>query len=68
MVLPYVPMLAAGMVAVWRGPRGFGLDAFMLWDSFGIVTIVLLRQYISCATLRRSVSSCNSRIGSSIIW
>ena len=46
MVLPYVTMLATGMVAVWRGPRGFGLDAFMLWDSFGIVTIVLLRQYI----------------------
>jgi len=26
--------------------RGVGLDAFMLWDSFGIVTIVLLRQFI----------------------
>jgi signal transduction histidine kinase len=46
MVLPYLPMIAAGLVVVGREMRGVGLDAFMLWDSFGIVTIVLLRQFI----------------------
>jgi len=46
MVLPYVPMLAADLVAAGRGPQGFGFDDFLLWDSFCIVAIVLLRQFI----------------------
>jgi signal transduction histidine kinase len=39
-------MIAAGLVVAGRELRGVGLDAFMLWDSFGIVGIVLTRQFI----------------------
>ncbi len=45
-LLPYVPMIAAGLVVAGREMRGVGLDAFMLWDSFGIMAIVLTRQFI----------------------
>ena len=45
-ILPYVPMIAAGLVVAGRELRGVGLDAFMLWDSFGIMGIVLTRQFI----------------------
>jgi signal transduction histidine kinase len=45
-LLPYVPMIAAGLVVAGREMRGVGLDAFMLWDSFGIMGIVLTRQFI----------------------
>jgi signal transduction histidine kinase len=39
-------MIAAGLVVAGREMRGVGLDAFMLWDSFGIMGIVLTRQFI----------------------
>lgn len=45
-ILPYVPMIAAGLVVAVRELRGVGLDAFMLWDSFGIMVIILTRQFI----------------------
>jgi signal transduction histidine kinase len=45
-LLPYAPMMAAGLVVAGREMRGVGLDAFMLWDSFGIVAIILTRQFI----------------------
>ncbi len=45
-LLPYVPMIAAGLVVAGREMRGVGLDAFMLWDSFGIMAIILTRQFI----------------------
>jgi signal transduction histidine kinase len=39
-------MIAAGLVVAGREMRGVGLDAFMLWDSFGIMAIILTRQFI----------------------
>jgi len=45
-LLPYVPMLGAGLLALSNMLRGAGLDDFLLGDSFGIVGVVLLRQYL----------------------
>ena len=44
--LPYIPMLAAGLVAASTQLRGAKFDSLMLWDSFGIVAVVLIRQFI----------------------
>ena len=46
MALPYAPMAAAGLVVAVDSLRGVRLDAFMLWDSLGIVCVVLVRQYL----------------------
>jgi signal transduction histidine kinase len=46
MALPYLPMLAAGLVVAADEVRGVSLDAFLLWDSMGIVAVVLARQFM----------------------
>ena len=46
MALPYAPMAAAGLVVALDSLRGVRLDAFMLWDSLGIVCVVLARQFL----------------------
>ena len=44
--LPYIPVIAAGVVAAITQLRGTKFDSLMLWDSFLIVAVVLIRQFI----------------------
>jgi signal transduction histidine kinase len=44
--LPYVPVLAAGLVAAITQLRGTRFDSLMLWDGFVVVAVVLIRQFV----------------------
>ncbi|MGD0834150.1 MAG: ATP-binding protein [Candidatus Dormibacteria bacterium] len=56
--LPYVPVLAAGVVAAITQLRGTAFDSLMLWDGFAIVAVVLMRQFI----LVRDTQGLDSRL------
>ena len=56
--LPYVPVLAAGVVAAIAQLRGTRFDSLMLWDGFVIITVVLMRQFI----LVRDTQSLDNRL------
>jgi len=45
-VLPYVPVVAAGLVAIVKKLQGAQFDDILIWDAIVIIAAVLVRQFV----------------------
>jgi signal transduction histidine kinase len=45
-VLPYVPVVAAGVVAIAKKFQGAQFDDILIWDALVIICVVLIRQFV----------------------
>ncbi|MGA8016697.1 MAG: ATP-binding protein [Candidatus Dormiibacterota bacterium] len=52
-LLPYAPLLIAGLAALADKLDGVRFDDVLIWDGMGIIAVVLIRQLILVASTRR---------------